>query len=128
MEDSTESIKSKKQIIKSTGIIGFSQVFTIALQIVRTKIIAILLGPAGVGLLGIYNTIVDMVRNATGMGINFSGVREIAQACGTSDSATIANKALLLRRWALITGSVGVAVLLLLCYLYIQQYIHLYKK
>ena len=116
MSDLTESLQSKKQIIKSTGIIGSSQVFTIALQILRTKIVAILLGPAGIGLLGIYNTIVDMVRNATGMGINFSGVREIAQACATNDNITIAKKALLLRRWAFITGGIGVITLLLLCY------------
>lgn len=116
MTESSESLKSKKQIIKSTGIIGTSQVFTIGLQIVRTKIIALLLGPAGVGLLGIYNTIVEMVRNATGIGINFSGVREIAQACATNDQITIAKKALLLRRWAFITGALGLVVLLLLCY------------
>lgn len=116
MTDTQESIKSKRQIIKSTGIVGASQVFTVVLQIVRTKIIALLLGPTGVGLLGIYNNIVDMVRNATGLGINFSGVREIAQACATNDEATVAKKALLLRRWALITGLVGVFSLLLLCY------------
>lgn len=116
MTDTLESIKSKKQIIKSTGIIGSSQIFTIALQIVRTKIIALLLGPAGVGLLGIYNTIVDMVRSVTGMGINFSGVREIAQACAANNHTAIAQKALILRRWAYITGFIGVVVLLLLCY------------
>lgn len=116
MTETQESLKSKRQIIKSTGIVGTSQVFTVALQIVRTKIIALLLGPTGVGLLGIYNNIVDMVRNATGLGINFSGVREIAQACATNDEATVAKKALLLRRWALITGLVGAFSLLLLCY------------
>lgn len=116
MTETQESLKSKRQIIKSTGIVGTSQVFTVALQIVRTKIIALLLGPTGVGLLGIYNNIVDMVRNATGLGINFSGVREIAQACGTNDEATVAKKALLLRRWAYITGGVGALALILLCY------------
>lgn len=116
MTDTQESIKSKRQIIKSTGIVGTSQVFTVALQIVRTKIIALLLGPTGVGLLGIYNNIVDMVRNATGLGINFSGVREIAQACGSNDESTVAKKTLLLRRWAYITGGVGALALILLCY------------
>lgn len=116
MTETQESIKSKRQIIKSTGIVGTSQVFTVALQIVRTKIIALLLGPTGVGLLGIYNNIVDMVRNATGLGINFSGVREIAQACGSNDESTVAKKTLLLRRWAYITGGVGALALILLCY------------
>lgn len=116
MTNTTESIQSKKQIIKSTGIVGTSQVFTIILQIVRTKIIAVLLGPLGVGLLGIYHNIVDMARNATGLGINFSGVREVAQACATNDEETIAKKALLLKRWAMVTGLVGAISLILLCF------------
>ncbi len=106
---------SKRQILKSTGIVGTSQVLTIILQIVRTKIIAVLLGPVGVGLLGIYNTIVDMVRNLTGLGINFSGVREIAQVVSNQNNQLAAQKALLLKRWAVITGLIGGVLLILLC-------------
>lgn len=112
MNEYIESIESKKQMIKSTGIVGSAQVFTVLLQILRTKIIAYLLGPAGVGLLGILNSIVDMVRNATGMGINFSGVREISQAVATQDIDTLSNKAQVLKSWAIFTGIIGALILL----------------
>lgn len=111
-----DSTNSKKQILKSTGIIGSSQVFTIILQVVRTKIIAVLLGPIGVGLLGIYNTIVDLIRNTTGLGINFSGVREIAQANESENTEEFSKKVKLLKRWALITGLVGAIILILFSY------------
>lgn len=105
---------SKSQILKSTAIVGSSQVLTVLLQVIRTKIIAVLVGPLGVGMLGIYNTIVDMVRNITGLGINFSGVREIAQCSGRKTE--VAQKALLLNRWAIITGAIGGILLIILCY------------
>ena len=54
----------------------------IGLGIVRTKAMALLLGPAGVGLLGLYGTIADLAQTIAGMGINTSGVRQIAEAVG----------------------------------------------
>lgn len=111
MENSENT--SKKQILKATGIVGSSQIVTIILQIIRTKIIAILLGPAGVGLLGIYNIIVDMVRNLTGLGINFSGVREIAQVTASDKEQAFNEKALLLKRWAVYTGIIGGILLII---------------
>lgn len=115
MNELKKSIESKKQMIKSTGIVGSAQVFTVLLQILRTKIIAYLLGPAGVGLLGILNSIVDMVRNATGMGINFSGVREISQAVATQDIDTLSRKVQVLKSWAIFTGIIGAVILLVFC-------------
>ena len=43
------------QILKSSALIGGSSVLNIAIGIVRTKVMAILLGPAGVGLFGLYS-------------------------------------------------------------------------
>lgn len=111
--NSTEN-ESKTQLLKSTVIVGTSQALTIFLQVIRTKLIAVLLGPVGVGLVGIYNTIVDLVRSITGLGINFSGVREIAMSSG--DNSKVAGKALLLKRWSIATGIIGGVGLILLCY------------
>ena len=89
---------SYQKIFKSTSIVGGSQVFVIILGIVRTKFVAILLGPTGVGILGIMQTIIDMVRNATGFGINFSSVKYIAEASVTEDSTKISKTIQVLRR------------------------------
>ena len=40
-------------------IIGTSQVFNILISIVRMKVLAVLLGPSGVGLLSIYNSLLE---------------------------------------------------------------------
>lgn len=63
-------------------IIGSAQAVNILLSILRMKVLAVLLGPSGVGLLSIYNNLQDMVSNAAGLGMKSSGVRQIASAKG----------------------------------------------
>jgi O-antigen/teichoic acid export membrane protein len=59
-------------------IIGTSQVFNILISIVRIKVLAILLGPSGVGLLSVYNSLLEVVEKTAGLGMQSSGLREIA--------------------------------------------------
>src|SRR5438552_256685 len=88
------------QILKSSALIGGSTVLSIALGIVRNKAMALILGPAGMGLMGIYSSIADLARTVAGMGINSSGVRQIAEAVGTGDTHRIARTVTTLRRVA----------------------------
>ncbi|WP_029272089.1 oligosaccharide flippase family protein [Flavobacterium sp. KJJ] len=108
-----ENKESYKQIFKSTSIVGGAQIINIIIGIIRNKIIAILLGPAGVGVAGIFQTIVELVRNGTGLGINFSGVKNVAE--NNTDSQRVARTILVLRRWEFGTGLVGMLVVIVLC-------------
>ena len=47
-------------------------------------------GPAGFGLFGLYGSIAVLTQSIAGMGINSSGVRQIAEAVGSGDKARIA--------------------------------------
>jgi PST family polysaccharide transporter len=106
--------KSYGQIIKSSALIGGSSAINMFMGIVRTKALALLLGPAGVGLLGIYGSIIDLTRTLAGLGINSSGVRQIAEAVGTGDSQRISRTVVTLRRVAFYSGAIGALLLLLL--------------
>lgn len=86
----------------------------IGIGVVRTKVMALLLGPAGVGLLGLYSSIADLAQNLAGMGINSSGVRQIAEAAGSGESKRVAQTATVLRRTAVFLGLLGAALLLVL--------------
>src|SRR5258708_28701078 len=89
--------RSYGQILKSSALVGGSQVVNIAIGIVRTKAMAILLGPAGFGLFGLYGSISNLAQSFAGMGINSSGVREIAEAVGSDDQEQIALTTTVLR-------------------------------
>src|SRR5438105_13164557 len=99
------------EILRSSALIGGASALTVVIGIVRVKAMAVLLGPAGVGLLGLYNTIADLTRSVAAMGINSSGVRQLAEAVGTGDTARISRTVTVLRRTTIVLGVVGALLL-----------------
>jgi PST family polysaccharide transporter len=99
------------QILKSSAIVGGSTMINIGIGILRTKAMALLLGPGGFGLFGLYGSIQNLTQSVAGMGINSSGVRQIAAAAGSGDKARIAQTAAVLRRIAVLLGLLGALVL-----------------
>jgi len=99
------------QILKSSALIGGSSVLVIAIGIVRTKAMAVILGPAGYGLMGMYGSIADLALSIAGMGVNSSGVRQIAEAVNSGDTTRIARTATVLRRISILLGVLGAVLL-----------------
>lgn len=95
---------SYAQILRSTALIGSSSAAAIVINIVRVKAIAVLLGPGGFGLLGLYAVIVELASNVASLGIGNSGVRQIADAVASGDDERIARTVVVLRRVAVICG------------------------
>lgn len=107
--------KTYGQILKSSALIGSSSVMNVGFGMVRNKAMAIFLGPSGYLLLGLYTSIIDVTRTIAGMGLNSSGVRQIAEASGAGDSARIACAITTLRRLSLLLGLLGGLSLCALC-------------
>jgi PST family polysaccharide transporter len=98
---------SHTQALKATTIIGGSTFIALLIRMVRTKVLALLLGPAGVGLERMYYSIIDLARTIGGLGVNSSGVRQIAEAVGSGDEQVIARTVTTLRRISIIIGALG---------------------
>ena len=77
-----------KSILKSSGLIAYVQIFQMALGLVRNKVVALVLGASGFGIWGLFNTFMEMVTTFSTLGIDQSGVRDIAQK--SEDSLTVA--------------------------------------
>lgn len=90
---------SHRQILRSTSIIGGASVINILVGLVRMKVLAVVLGPAGVGLVGLLQQLMGTASTIAGMGMGSAGTRQIAEAAGLEDRVTItaARRALL---WA----------------------------
>ncbi len=99
------------QILKSSAWIGGSSVLTIGIGVIRTKAMAVMLGPSGFGLMGLYGSIIDLALAAASMGIGSAGVRQIAESVASGDEARIARTVVVLRRTAVVLGILGVALL-----------------
>ena len=103
-----------KSVLKSTSMIGGSAFFNILIGMIRTKFVAILLGPDGVGLQNMYHTIITTISTITSLGLNSSGVRSIAEANGQNDSERVARIVKTIRSTVWISGIVGTLLVILL--------------
>jgi PST family polysaccharide transporter len=102
------------QILKSSALIGGASLINLLIGLIRTKAMALMLGPAGFGLIGVYGSITEVVRSVAGMGVSSSAVREIAAATGSTDQAVIASTVYTVRRAVVGLGLVGAVLLWLL--------------
>lgn len=105
---------SYKTILKSSSIIGGSQVLVYAIGLIRTKLVAVLLGPSGVGLIGILNAIISVGSTLANCGLQNSGTREIAVAKGQENTELIAEIRLAIYRTASVLGLLGALILVAL--------------
>ncbi len=94
--------------------VGGAQFVRMAIGIVSTKFAALFIGPVGVGLLGAYQSISQFGIQMAGLGINQSGVREIAIAEGSGDQEAICKATTILRRMCWLTGIAGTIGMFLL--------------
>lgn len=74
-----------RMAMKAMGIFGGVQMIGIICSIVRTKLVALWIGPVGVGLFGLFNQALDMLNTATNLGIRQSSVRDISHTDCTND-------------------------------------------
>ncbi len=88
-----------RQIIKAMSVFGGVQALTILCSIVRTKLVAVWIGPVGIGLFGIYNSAIDMINNIANMGIRSSSVRDISIEVERGNRQRIAEVICVVRRW-----------------------------
>ena len=95
---------SYKDIFKSSFLVGGSQIITILIGIVKNKVLAMLLGPSGIGIMGIYTSIVTLIGSLSNLGINSSAVKFIAEAHGAQDQPRVNFLVKLIRRVLLVTG------------------------
>jgi O-antigen/teichoic acid export membrane protein len=110
----TEEQTSYRQIMKATSLFGGVQVLNIIIAIVRSKFIAVLLGPLGMGIAGLLNTTTNFVGSVTNFGLGVSAVRDVAAASSTNDEERIAKTVIIFRRLVWITGILGMVLVIIL--------------
>lgn len=76
---------SHQQILRSSSIIGGASVINILISLLRIKVVAVLLGPAGIGLIGILQNLMTTASTIAALGFGTVGTRQIAEAAGRED-------------------------------------------
>jgi len=103
---------SYRSIFKATSLFGGVQVYQILMEIIRSKFIAVLLGPAGVGIQGLYTSATQLIQHLTSFGLSSSAVRNVAEANGSGDQTRMSKVVYALRRLVWITGLLGMVAVM----------------
>jgi len=105
-----EADDSYGHVLKYTGIFGGVQGLNILVGLVRNKIVAYLLGPAGMGLVSLFNSTVNFISQATCLGVSFSAVRHVSELFDSGDEARIGHFIKVVRAWSLLAALLGMLV------------------
>lgn len=105
-----EKDDSYSHILKYTGIFGGVQGLNILIGIIRNKLVAMILGPSGMGLMSLFNSTIKLVSDSTNLGISMSAVREISEAYELGDEGKVNHIVKLVRTWCLLTALLGMFV------------------
>ena len=108
MADSNQS--SYRSIFKATSLFGGVQVYQILIQIIKSKFVAVLLGPAGVGIMGLYQSGLQLVQQLSSMGLAQSAVRDVSEASGSNNIQQIARTVTVVRKLVWFTGLLGLVI------------------
>ena len=104
---------SYHQILKTTSLFGGVQLFTIFIAIIRTKLIAVFVGPAGMGIIALLNSAIGIISGFSGLGIETSAVKHISADYKNKDLKTVSVTVSVVKKVALVTGIIGSVLTLL---------------
>lgn len=109
----TESQQSYRNILKTTSLFGGVQTLNTLFSIIRTKFIALWIGPEGMGIIGLLNTSLSLVGSLTDFGLGTSAVRDLAVSNEGSDTKKTTETIGVIRRLVWLTGLLGAVAMIL---------------
>lgn len=106
----------KKQILKATSLFGGVQVFGILVTILRSKFIAVFLGPIGIGISSMLTATTSLIAACTHFGLGTSAVRDIAAANSSGDFSRVERVVTVFRKLVWYTGILSASICLVSAY------------
>lgn len=98
---------SYKHILKYTWLLGGVQGLSVLIGLIRNKLVALLLGAGGLGLISLFNSTVKLMADSTNLGIGMSGVRKVAGHYEAGASQRMRHSVDVIRAWSLLTAFLG---------------------
>lgn len=106
--------KEYKSVFKSTFLFSFVQIIRLIVGMVRNKVAALILGPSGMGIMGVFNTTVNFIKIGAGLGIDQSAVRDVSEANGNGDRTRFSRVITLTNKIVLYTALFGFFITIIL--------------
>lgn len=104
---------SYRQIFKATSLFGGVQIVNIIITVIRSKVVALLLGPAGMGIFGLFTTATNLIKEGTGLGLATSAVRTVAEVHAKENDKELGVIIAVLKKIIWLTALLGALIVLL---------------
>ncbi|MBR6346270.1 MAG: oligosaccharide flippase family protein [Bacteroidales bacterium] len=108
------SNKEYRNIFNSTLLFSFVRVVQMLVGVVRNKLVAILLGPSGVGEVEIYFRTTELIKKGAGLGLSQSALRDISHSLASGDRLVYERVMTATRRILLLTSLLGLCLTIML--------------
>ncbi len=103
---------SNRSILKSIGLLGLMRFFQLVSSVIAAKFIAIFIGPAGIGTLGLIKSAVNFIQSFTSFGYSVTTVKEIASKFERKDLKELETSIALSKKWSIYIGVLGMLITL----------------
>lgn len=100
-------VQSYRNILHSTAVFGGTQFVLTLINVVKGKLVAVLLGSVGIGLSSLLTNAVGCIQQIVTLGVHMSVVKEVSQANLEEDRAVLAQITKVLRTLLLISAIAG---------------------
>ena len=101
-----------KGSLKATSLFGGTQVFSIIISIVKNKLIALLIGPVGIGIVELFNSTIQLINTSTNFSLSISAVRDVSVAYKSGNKEQFCHTFSLFTKVIWFTGLLGTIVCL----------------
>lgn len=106
--------KGYRSAFKATSLFGGIQVFTILIKVIKSKFVAVWLGPTGFGIMSLFNATISLISSISNLGLQNSAVRDIASAKGENNIVLVSKIIKSINRWVWGTGLFGAIITIIL--------------
>lgn len=112
--ESSNKTSEYRSIFKATSILGSVQLFNILIGVVRNKVVSMLLGPAGMGIVGLLTSTSSTITGFTNCGLTISAMKNIAVAYKDEDLDTLGKVIYVVKKLIWCTGLLATIICIIL--------------
>lgn len=110
MAEEQNQTSSYRGIFKATSLFGGVQAYQILIGVIKSKFVAILLGPEGMGIQGLYQSAIQLIQSFSSLGLSRSAVRDVSEANGSGNTNRIGLTVAVVKKLVWLTGLLGLVL------------------
>lgn len=104
---------SYRQILSATSLFGVVKVFAIIISLIKSKVVAVLIGPTGMGIISLLSSTINIIGEFCKLGLDTTAVKDISYASNNNNEKRISIVLAAIKKIVWLTGIL--AVVLTIC-------------